>query len=247
LNDLINLVIQKYSDIRDGKQVASISIDKKAGQNSPEPKGFISLIDFDDVPSNATNQPPIGGFSHDLGLLNFNLPIDQTSNINREFSSNYADKQSREFPQNIPGLYSKTNQLTSSHAALKSPVSMTSKSILKKSEICLFPDGSTPTPTKDLKHVKITTPPKNSNNLMGLDLMSDDISMMGYQNDEPKNATSYAGVNIFEKDGLLITLQMIEGPNMITNLKAFFTNSNTTQLTGFNFQVAVPKVFICNC
>jgi hypothetical protein len=244
LNDLINLVIQKHSDIRDGKQVASIAIDKKTGQTSPEPIGFVSLIDFDDGPSSVTNQTPTGGFSHDLGLLNFGPTINQMSNINS---------------QNISSVYSKSGhaQATSSPFAQKSPISMTSKlqpqSILKKqSETSLFSDVgfdniSTTVPMKDLKQVQINTPPKNSENIMGLDLMSGDIPMIGYQNNAPKNPTTYAGVSIFEKNGLLITLQMIEGPNMITNLKAFFTNSTPTQFTAFNFQVAVPKVLIRNC
>ncbi|KAJ3334605.1 hypothetical protein HDU91_002642, partial [Kappamyces sp. JEL0680] len=54
LNDLINTVLQKYTDLKSGKEVQKNSFDRKItkGQTSSSEKeagGFINLIDFDDV------------------------------------------------------------------------------------------------------------------------------------------------------------------------------------------------------
>lgn len=52
-------------------------------------------------------------------------------------------------------------------------------------------------------------------------------------------------VKIFEKNGLLIHLQ-IQTLNSTQNLLAAFVNNSSTPLTNFSFQVAVPKVLIFN-
>jgi hypothetical protein len=56
LNDLINIVVQKYSDLKNGKQIQKNNFDRPQQNQSvnAEPRGAINLIDFDDF---SNNQP----------------------------------------------------------------------------------------------------------------------------------------------------------------------------------------------
>ncbi|KAJ3262559.1 hypothetical protein HK103_000088 [Boothiomyces macroporosus] len=80
MNDLINIVVQKYNDLKKGKAVQKNDFDRKeASQGSkPAEKGAINLIDFDDFgslpPANSSSNPQddvLGG----IASLNFGAPV----------------------------------------------------------------------------------------------------------------------------------------------------------------------------
>jgi hypothetical protein len=84
LNDLINTVIEKYTDLKNGKQVQKNSFDRPnvSESKSSEPRGAINLIDFDDLSqgqsSTASSFDPFAGQSNaksglldDFSSLNF--------------------------------------------------------------------------------------------------------------------------------------------------------------------------------
>jgi hypothetical protein len=57
LNDLINTVIEKYADLKNGKQVQKNSFDRQniSETKAAEPRGAINLIDFDDFSQNQSH------------------------------------------------------------------------------------------------------------------------------------------------------------------------------------------------
>ncbi|KAI8897573.1 VHS domain-containing protein [Globomyces pollinis-pini] len=82
MNDLINIVLKKYSDLKSGKEVDKNAIDRKSDQqsNTTSPNaggnGLINLLDFDDFAANNQQQGsgPQGSLLNDFNSLNFGNP-----------------------------------------------------------------------------------------------------------------------------------------------------------------------------
>ena len=71
LNDLINTVLNKHDNLKSGKSVKDLAIDRKASSaqdKSPIQPGLINLIDFDDGP--ATKSSPVN-FMDSFGGISF--------------------------------------------------------------------------------------------------------------------------------------------------------------------------------
>lgn len=261
LNDLINMVLAKYNDVKNGKPAVHYAIDRKPycliyirNQIKGVPTaqtGAISLIDFDDTPiANQQHSQQNFNVSNGLAGFNFGAPPQQAQGRANQFSD------ANTFPEQF-GTQQNSSQFQQPH----------SKSILKKTsdDLLSMSIGSA-------KQVQIKIP-SNSQSPVQVDLMSDDLlgifGSTGIGNSKvvppsvskaapTASSTAISGklppmtdecknclktVKIFDKNGLQIILQ-IQTPAVQQSLilRTIYVNTTPVAFTSLNFQVAVPKV-----
>lgn len=242
MNDLINSVLKKYSEIKAGKPPSHTTIDRQnRNEQTNEIKGSICLIDFEDVPSTRNQQPVISGaLLDDFESVNFEpkkLNGSNFLNASRGLNLNRVSPQKEITSSLIPVISNQkeTNLIPQSTPANKSSIDV---------DIIWGNNSLSASPEKaNSKHLQSTAPP---NNHQLIDFLSDNFS-----GPENKNSTLSSDFNdcgfvtaskIFEKDGLLITLQSNQTSQNTFNMKAIFLNTTSENFTGINFQVAVPLV-----
>ncbi|KAJ3276389.1 hypothetical protein HDV01_005012 [Terramyces sp. JEL0728] len=120
MNDLINIVVQKYSDLKKGKAVQKNDFDRKEPSQASKAaeKGAINLIDFDDFgslpPANNNTNDVLGG----IASLNFGAPVQnqyaqptqfaQTNQFAQPQLTQYSQPQLNQYSQ--PQISPQSNQ-----------------------------------------------------------------------------------------------------------------------------------------
>ncbi|KAJ3313883.1 hypothetical protein HDV04_001444 [Boothiomyces sp. JEL0838] len=253
--DLINIVVQKYNDLKKGKAVQKNDFDRKEPSQGSKPaeKGAINLIDFDDFgslpPANSSSNPQddvLGG----IASLNFGAPVHNQFGQPNQFTQQtqftppvnqfaapqqYMQQQPNQFVQ--PQL-NQFNQPQLTGQGQFTPQQMPLNTQMSGGFDAFSGFGSQ-------KPVSQTQPQQQKAASPFDDLLSMNDLKPAQNNSAPTQKNDLLGLFdyvIFDKNGLQIKLQL-PTPTAVPSIKAkaIFVNVTPVQFTGLSFQVALPK------
>ncbi|KAF9901543.1 hypothetical protein EC991_006025 [Linnemannia zychae] len=252
INDIINNVIEQYSQVKRGRlvkaEIPSIGQDNNnTGSNAAPAQSESSLIDLVDFGGSDTSSPPVtttapappttGNLMDDLMSLNFNdgpppawgaagsISLGRSASPAASFNSNSSFNSSGAAP---PGYNVFSSGVGNNTSGSGSPAFSNSPMLQPMSS------SSSSRPTTP-GHVPQSVSSSNANS--GFDDF-DFVSNTGAAKSGPTT------VVLLNKNGLLIELDIeytIPGDNSSIKAVAHFSNSNNSTMSNLTFRVAVPK------